>query len=76
MRGGGDEDVSALYQDAVQLHNEEMCAMANKFETLLIETVQDKNRHEQNSNQEQQISNLGRLKVKCTFHQHTNITWP
>lgn len=68
MRGGGDEDVSGLYQDAVQLHNEEMCAMAARFETLLIETVQDKNRHEQ-SQQEQQISNLGRLKVKCTFQQ-------
>ena len=63
MRGGGpaDEEARGLYEEAIQLHNKELCPLSNKVETLVLETVQAKNRQDLAI----QISNIGRLKVSC-----------
>ena len=59
--GQSDEDVSALYQQAIQLHNDNLAPIATKLENLVTETVQDKNRQESNNDK---ISNLGKVKVR------------
>ena len=62
MRGGAlDEDANVLYQEATTLHNEELCQLASKMETLVMELVQAKNR--QDSASLGQPPNLGKLKV-------------
>ena len=60
---GGDEEASGLYEEAIKLHNQELCPLAAKVEALVLETVQAKNRQDSAV----QISNVGRLKVKKTL---------
>ena len=66
MRGGQQEDEAAcqLYQEAIQLHNEDLCPLASKVEALVVETIQDKNRQEQLTTQN---SIIGKLKVGLIF---------
>ena len=61
MRGGQQEEEAAcqIYQEAIQLHNEDLCPLVSKIEALVVETIQDKNRQEQTA----QSSILGKLKV-------------
>jgi len=60
MRGGGSQEEAAcqLYQEAIQLHNEDLCPLATKMEALVVETIQDKNRQEQSGE-----NLLGKLKA-------------
>ena len=66
MRGGQQEDEAAcqLYQEAIQLHNEDLCPLVTKVEALVVETIQDKNRQEQLATQN---SILGKLKAGLKF---------
>lgn len=58
MRGQAEEDANGLYQEAIKLHNEDLCPVSSKFEAVVLELVQAKNRQDISS-----IGNVGRLKV-------------
>ena len=61
MRGGqADDEASGLYGEAVKDHNELLNPLVARFETLLQELVQAKNRQDSSG----QTSTLGKLKVR------------
>ena len=60
MRGGqADDEASGIYGQAIQDHNELLNPLAGKFEALLQDLIQAKNRQENAG----QTSTLGKLKV-------------
>ena len=60
MRGGqADDEASGIYGEATQDHNEVLNPLAGKFEALLQDLIQAKNRQENAG----QTSTLGKLKV-------------
>ena len=60
MRGGqADDEASGIYGQAIQDHNELLNPLAGKFESLLQDLIQAKNRQENAG----QTSTLGKLKV-------------
>ena len=64
MRGGqADEEASGLYGEAVKDHNELLVPLVVKFETLLQDLIQAKNRQDNAG----QTSTLGKLKVSVYF---------
>ena len=68
MRGGqADDEASGIYGQAIQDHNELLNPLAGKFEALLQDLIQAKNRQENAG----QTSTLGKLKVSgfySNFH--------
>ena len=61
MRGGqADDEASGIYGEAIQDHNELLNPLAGKFESLLQDLIQAKNRQENAG----QTSTLGKLKVR------------
>ena len=68
MRGGqADDEASGIYGEAIQDHNELLNPLAGKFESLLQDLIQAKNRQENAG----QTSTLGKLKVSgfySNFH--------
>ncbi len=63
MRGGqADEEANNLYNEAIAVHNDELCPIATKFEVTVLELVQAKSRQAASTNQSQP-PNLGRIKV-------------
>ena len=72
MRGGsqGDEDALAISTEATQFYNEEQCPLAVRVEALVVETVQVKCRQENG-----QLSNLGRLKVRSMHFWTSRLFW-